>query len=110
MRLGVAPDHPKIKSVSRAFERIAAKPGFRFFGNVGVGQDVSPADLARLYDAVVYAFGAQSDRRMGIPGEDQAKVTYKLDDAAKYVDNDILVVGGGDSAIHAAVALSHGAR
>jgi putative YpdA family bacillithiol system oxidoreductase len=51
-----------------------------------------------------------AESRLGIPGEDQAKVSYKLDDAAKYVDNDILVVGGGDAAIHAAVALSHGAR
>jgi ferredoxin/flavodoxin---NADP+ reductase len=70
VRLGVAPDHPKLKSVSRAFERIAAKPGFRFFGNVEVGRDLTHADLTRLYDAVIYAFGAQSDRRLGIPGED----------------------------------------
>jgi ferredoxin--NADP+ reductase len=70
VRLGVAPDHPKLKTVSRAFERIASKPGFRFFGNVEVGRDLSPADLTRLYDAVVYAFGAQTDRRLGIPGED----------------------------------------
>src|SRR6266516_2039937 len=70
VRLGVAPDHPKLKTVSRAFERIALKPGFRFFGNVEVGRDLSPGDLARLYDAVVYAFGAQTDRRLGIPGED----------------------------------------
>jgi ferredoxin/flavodoxin---NADP+ reductase len=72
VRLGVAPDHPKLKSVSRAFERIAMKPGFRFFGNVDVGRAVSPGELTRLYDAVVYAFGAQSDRRLGIPGEDLA--------------------------------------
>ena len=70
VRLGVAPDHPKLKTVSRAFERIAAKPGFRFFGNVEVGRDLSHADLARLYDAVIYAFGAQSDRQLGIPGEE----------------------------------------
>jgi ferredoxin--NADP+ reductase len=70
VRLGVAPDHPKLKSVSRAFERIAEKPGFRFFGNVEVGRDLSHADLLRLYDAVIYAFGAQTDRRLGIPGED----------------------------------------
>jgi ferredoxin/flavodoxin---NADP+ reductase len=70
VRLGVAPDHPKLKSVSRAFERIAEKPGFRFFGNVEVGQDLSHADLLRLYDAVIYAFGAQTDKRLGIPGED----------------------------------------
>src|SRR2546430_11528069 len=69
VRLGVAPDHPKLKSVSRAFERIAEKPGFRFFGNVEVGGDLSPADLLQLYDAVVYAVGSQTDRRLGIPGE-----------------------------------------
>jgi ferredoxin--NADP+ reductase len=70
VRLGVAPDHPKLKSVSRAFERIAEKPGFRFFGNVEVGRDLSHADLLGLYDAVIYAFGAQTDRRLAIPGED----------------------------------------
>jgi ferredoxin--NADP+ reductase len=69
VRLGVAPDHPKIKSVSRAFERIAAQPGFRFVGNVEIGKHVHHGDLGDLYDAVVYAVGAQSDRRMGIPGE-----------------------------------------
>src|SRR5207245_8568698 len=70
VRLGVAPDHPKLKSVSRAYERIAVKPGFRFFGNVEVGPDLTHADLARLYDAVVYAVGAQTDKRLGIPGEE----------------------------------------
>jgi ferredoxin--NADP+ reductase len=72
VRLGVAPDHPKLKTVSRAFERIALKPGFRFFGNVEVGRDLTHRDLTRLYDAVIYAFGAQSDRRLGIPGEELA--------------------------------------
>ena len=72
VRLGVAPDHPKLKSVSRAFERIAEKPGFRFFGNVEVGRDLTHRDLLQLYDAVVYAFGAQTDKRLGIPGEDLA--------------------------------------
>src|SRR2546425_193007 len=70
VRLGVAPDHPKIKSVSRAFEKIAAQPGFRFLGNVEVGRDVRHDELLELYDAVVYAVGAQSDRQMGIPGEE----------------------------------------
>ena len=70
VRLGVAPDHPKIKSVSRAFEKIAQRPGFRFFGNVEIGRDLAHVELVRRYDAVVYAFGAQADRRMGIPGED----------------------------------------
>ena len=70
VRLGVAPDHPKLKTVSRAFERVADKPGFRFVGNVEIGRDLHHADLANLYDAVVYAVGAQTDRRLGIPGED----------------------------------------
>src|SRR6186997_1916180 len=70
VRLGVAPDHPKLKTVSRAFERIAAKPGYRFIGNVEVGRDLTHDDLTSLYDAVVYAVGAQTDKRLGIPGED----------------------------------------
>ncbi len=70
VRLGVAPDHPKIKTVSRAFEKTAERPGFRFLGNVEVGRDLSHDDLLRLYHAVVYSVGAQTDRRMGIPGED----------------------------------------
>ena len=70
VRLGVAPDHPKLKEVSRAFERTAKKDGFRFFGDVEVGRAVSHEDLARIYDAVVYAVGAQTDRRLGIAGED----------------------------------------
>ena len=70
VRLGVAPDHPKLKAVSRAFEKIAQRPGFRFFGNVAVGSAVGHDELASLYDAVVYAVGAQTDRRLAIPGED----------------------------------------
>jgi ferredoxin--NADP+ reductase len=70
VRLGVAPDHPKLKSVSRAFEKIALKPGFRFLGNVEVGRALRHDDLVRLYHAVVYAVGSQTDRRLGIPGED----------------------------------------
>jgi ferredoxin/flavodoxin---NADP+ reductase len=70
VRLGVAPDHPQLKTVSRAFEKIAARPGFRFLGNVEVGRDVTQDELAGIYDAVVYAVGSQTDRRLGIPGED----------------------------------------
>src|SRR6185503_4221708 len=70
VRLGVAPDHPNIKAVSRAFEKIASQPGFRFFGNVDVGSDVTHDELAERYDAVVYAVGAQTDRQLGIPGEE----------------------------------------
>jgi ferredoxin--NADP+ reductase len=70
VRLGVAPDHENIKAVSRAFEKTAARPGFRFFGNVEVGSTVSHEELLSIYDAVVYTVGAQTDRRLGIPGED----------------------------------------
>ena len=70
VRLGVAPDHENIKAVSRAFEKTAARPGFRFFGNVDVGRAVTHAELVERYDAVVYTIGAQTDRHLGIPGED----------------------------------------
>ena len=66
VRLGVAPDHENIKAVSRAFEKTAARPGFRFFGNVEVGSTVSHEELLAIYDAVVYTVGAQTDRRLGI--------------------------------------------
>jgi ferredoxin--NADP+ reductase len=70
VRAGVAPDHQKIKSVTAAFDRIAATPGFRFFGGVELGKHLSVDDLRRHYHQIVYATGAQTDRRMGIPGED----------------------------------------
>ncbi len=70
VRLGVAPDHPKIKAVSRIFEKIAQRPGFRFFGNVEIGRALTVEDLQSHYHAVVWTVGAQYDRRLGIPGED----------------------------------------
>src|SRR6266576_5015849 len=62
VRLGVAPDHPELKTASRLLEKTAAKEGFRFFGNVEVGRDVTHDELARLYDGVLYTVGAQADR------------------------------------------------
>ena len=70
VRGGVAPDHPNIKSVSRVYEKTAQHPEFRFHGNVELGRDISHAELTDRYHAVIYAVGAQTDRRMGIPGED----------------------------------------
>src|SRR3979411_2380110 len=70
VRSGVAPDHPKIKSISKQFEKTAEDPRFRFFGNVVVGEHIEAAELAEHYDAVIYAVGAQSDRALNIPGED----------------------------------------
>jgi len=70
VRSGVAPDHPKIKSVSRIYEKTAAHPRFRFFGNVHFGEHVSREDLRAHYHAIVYATGSPVDRPLGIPGED----------------------------------------
>jgi ferredoxin--NADP+ reductase len=72
VRSGVAPDHQKIKTVIRAFERTAQHPRFRFLGHVEVGRDLSAEELAQHYDQVVYAVGSASDRQLGIPGEDLA--------------------------------------
>jgi ferredoxin/flavodoxin---NADP+ reductase len=70
VRSGVAPDHPKIKSISKQFEKTAEDPRFRFFGNVVIGEHISTTELAEHYDAVIYAIGAQSDRSLNIPGEE----------------------------------------
>lgn len=70
VRSGVAPDHPKIKSISKQFEKTSQDPRFRFFGNISVGEHVQADELAERYDAVVYAVGAQSDRALNIPGEE----------------------------------------
>ena len=70
VRAGVAPDHPKIKNVIKRYEKTAASEGFRFFGNVEVGREISPAELAERYHAVIYAYGSSTDRKLGIPGED----------------------------------------
>ena len=71
VRSGVAPDHPNIKAVTRIYEKIAAKPGFRFFGGVVLGEHVSRAELLERYHGVVYAVGTGDDNRLGIPGEDR---------------------------------------
>jgi ferredoxin/flavodoxin---NADP+ reductase len=70
VRGGVAPDHQKIKSVIAIYEKIAANPSFRFFGNVEFGRHLLRADLERHAHAILYATGAQTDKRLGIPGED----------------------------------------
>ncbi|HSE93427.1 MAG TPA: FAD-dependent oxidoreductase [Methylomirabilota bacterium] len=70
VRAGVAPDHQKIKAVTAVFDKVAAHPRFRFYGGVELGKDVSVEDLRRHYHQILYSTGAQTDRRMGIPGED----------------------------------------
>ncbi len=123
VRLGVAPDHPNLKSVSRAYEKIAAQPGFRFVGNVEAGRDLTHDDLVRLYDAVIYAYGAAADRRLGIPGEDLGGSWAATELVAWYnghpdyqqLDFDlrsaerVVVVGNGNVALDVArmLALNH---
>jgi ferredoxin/flavodoxin---NADP+ reductase len=120
VRAGIAPDHASIKRVSRSFTRVAGDPRLRFFGNVRVGGDVSIAELRERYDAVVIATGAQSSRRMGIPGEDLEGVSsatafvfwynghpdytalrFRLDEVSRAI-----IVGNGNVALDAARVLS----
>jgi ferredoxin--NADP+ reductase len=74
VRDGVAPDHQSIKAVVRVFDKILADPRVRFFGNVTYGVDIHHQDLKQFYDQIIYAVGAQADRRMGIPGEEMSNV------------------------------------
>lgn len=71
VRAGVAPDHPKIKSVTRVYAKTATHDRFRFFGAVTLGREISRDDLRARYHAVVYAVGTSTDNRLGIPGEDR---------------------------------------
>jgi ferredoxin--NADP+ reductase len=72
VRSGVAPDHPKIKSVSKVFEKVANTEGFRLFANVEMGSDFTVEQLKERYDAVVIATGSAIGKKLGIPGEDLA--------------------------------------
>lgn len=119
VRYGVAPDHQKIKSVTKIYDRTANAPRFRFFGNVTFGVDITRADLRKYYDAIIYAVGAQSDRKLNIPGEDSAGSISATEFVAwynghpDYVDLDIdlshenvVVVGVGNVAIDVARILA----
>ena len=70
VRSGVAPDHPKLKQAILVYQKIAESPAFTLFGNVTVGRDVTVEELRGLYHAVIFTCGAESDRKLGIPGED----------------------------------------
>jgi len=115
VRSGVAPDHPKIKTVAGQFAKTAEDPRFRFFGNIKVGEHVQAAELAQRYDAVIYAIGAQSDRPLGIPGEELAGSVAAVDFVGWYnahphfesMDPDVsrhraVVVGNGNVALDVA--------
>ena len=84
VRSGVAPDHQKIKNVTRVYAKTANRPGFRFFGNVNYGQHLSLADLKHHYHQIYFSTGAQVDRRLNIPGEDLGRSYSATDFVAWY--------------------------
>ena len=119
VRSGVAPDHQKIKTVSKVFEKVAKEPNFRLFANVEVGKDVSLKDLKEQYDAVVLATGTAKGRSLGIPGEDLANSISAADFVPwynahpDYVDLNVdlssdtaIVIGAGNVAMDVARILS----
>ncbi len=109
IRYGVAPDHQGTKAVIRQFERLFERQDVAFFGNVRIGDDVALAELQRLYDAVVMAFGIQTDRKLVIPGAElpgvhgAGAVTRAWNDypdlAAPHVGRRVVVIGNGNVAV-----------
>ena len=119
VRSGVAPDHPKIKSVSKVFEKIATQEGFRLIGNVELGRDISLAELEEMYDAVIIATGSTVGRKLGIPGEELANSISAADFVPWYnahpeyknlevdLSNQVaVVIGAGNVAIDVARMLA----
>jgi ferredoxin--NADP+ reductase len=84
VRYGVAPDHPKIQSISRTLEKVLEDPAVRFLGNIEVGTHIDIEDLHRFYDGVIFAHGASVDRRLAIPGEDLPGSTSATEFVAWY--------------------------
>ena len=120
VRDGVAPDHQAIKSVARVYAKILARDEVRYFGNVTLGEDVTVDDLRARYDQIVYAVGAQSARRLGIPGEDLECSHAAFDFVAWYNAHPdfrdahfdlgcehVVVIGNGNVAIDVARILVH---
>lgn len=70
VRFGVAPDHPEVKNCQDTFEEVAASSRFKYIGNVEIGKTLPLADMKPHYDAVLFAYGASEDRKLGISGED----------------------------------------
>ena len=119
VRSGVAPDHPKIKTVSKVFEKIAKESGFRLFANVELGKDILLKDLREQYDAVVLATGSAVGRKLDIPGEDLVNVISSADFVPWYnahpdfvnVDVDLntdtaVIIGAGNVAMDVARMLA----
>ena len=119
VRSGVAPDHPKIKTVSKVFEKIANSEGFRLFANVELGTDLTIEQLREMYDAVVIATGSAKGKKLGIPGEDlpgsmsaatfvpwyNAHPDYK-DEAIDLSSHTAVVIGAGNVAMDVARMLA----
>ncbi len=108
VRSGVAPDHPKIKTVARVYEKTAAKPGFRFFGGVTLGRDISRAELLERYHAVIYAFGTAEDNRLGIPGEDRPGSHGATEFVSWYNGHPDAAALEFDLSVHRAVVIGNG--
>jgi ferredoxin--NADP+ reductase len=119
VRSGVAPDHPKIKTVAKVFEKVAAEPNFRLFGNVEIGKDIDLEELTSRYDAVVMCTGSAIGRSLGIPGEDligsysAAEFVPWYNGHPDFVDLDIdlsgttaVVIGAGNVAMDCARMLA----
>ena len=119
VRSGVAPDHPKIKTVSKVFEKIATTEGFQLFCNVELGKDLTVTELTNLYDAVVIATGTSRGRKLGIPGEELRGSLSAADFVPwynahpDYVDVDVpldtdtaVVIGAGNVAMDVARMLA----
>ncbi len=123
VRFGVAPDHEEIKRVTRQFDKVAANPAFRFFGNVDVGSHVTLDELRDYYHIICFTTGAETDRRMGIPGEDLARSHTATEFVAWYNGHpeyrdrhfdlsveQVAVVGVGNVAVDVARILSRTAE
>lgn len=108
VRYGVAPDHQNIKSVSKVYDRTALDERFRFFGNVQYGRDITREDLREHYDAVIYAVGAQSDRRLNIPGEDLPNSMSATEFVAWYNGHPDYVDRAPDLSVEAALVVGVG--
>jgi ferredoxin/flavodoxin---NADP+ reductase len=118
VRYGVAPDHPKIKSIQSALQRTFERDRIRFLGDIEVGAAVTPADLDSVYDAVVYATGASRGNNLGIPGEDLLGVVSATDFVMWYSGHpdalpdqvldaeSVAVVGAGNVALDVARVLA----
>ncbi|KHJ32091.1 putative nadph-adrenodoxin reductase arh1 [Erysiphe necator] len=97
VRYGVAPDHPEVKNCQEKFNEIAQSPRFVFVGNVPIGEGLGSIPLRSLlphYDAILFAYGASLDRKLGIPGEDNLKGVYS---AREFVE--AIVIGNGNVAL-----------